>query len=176
MKQNLLSCSKEIMSYYLLSENMYFDFNMKNKFLMENSEAVKSHEISERKNKFKKDFNSIIEPLVNKIISKKNKTELANFVSNTVNFYENNQLSLLSENYLLKSFNTNMLDKLTKSKEKIIKIINDFISQSKETISKLNDIINYHISNQGKNNEKVIMSLINTEKDNYMQLINNFNT
>ena len=41
---------------------------------------------------------------------------------------------------------------------------------------KLNDIINYHISNQGKNNEKVIMSLINTEKDNYMQLINNFNT
>ena len=100
----------------------------------------------------------------------------ANFVSNTVNFYENNQLSLLSENYLLKSFNTNMLDKLTKSKEKIIKIINDFISQSKETISKLNDIINYHISNQGKNNEKVIMSLINTEKDNYMQLINNFNT
>ena len=176
LKQNLLSCSKEIMSYYLLSENMYFDFNMKNKFLMENSEAVKSHEISERKNKFKKDFNSIIEPLVNKIISKKNKTELANFVSNTVNFYENNQLSLLSENYLLKSFNTNMLDKLTKSKEKIIKIINDFISQSKETISKLNDIINYHISNQGKNNEKVIMSLINTEKDNYMQLINNFNT
>lgn len=175
LKQNLLSSSKEIMSYYLLSDNLHFEFNLKNKFFIGNSEKIQNHEIIQRKGKIQKDFSSLIEPLVNKVITKKNKNDLSNFVNNISNFYENNQLSLLTENYLLKSFNNESLDKLNKGKEKIIKIINEFIEQNSEAINKLNDIIGYLVNNKEKNNEKVIFSLFNTEKENYINLINNFN-
>ena len=40
---------------------------------------------------------------------------------------------------------------------------------------KLNDLFNFIDENQSKNTEKVIFSLINTEKQNYLNLIYNFN-
>ena len=40
---------------------------------------------------------------------------------------------------------------------------------------KLNEVFNFLDENQSKNTEKVIFSLINTEKQNFLNLIYNFN-
>ena len=57
----------------------------------------------------------------------------------------------------------------------VFRYLNELIEQNSEAINKLNDIIGYLVNNKEKNNEKVIFSLFNTEKENYINLINNFN-
>lgn len=176
IKQNLIACSKEIMSYYLLSENFTFDFKNKSKFWLGNEEAYLNKETTERKTKFKKDFTTIVDPLLNKIINKKNKNDLINYVSNICTFYENYNQLLLSENYHLKSFNHDSLSKITKQKDYLLNLIKTYISANEVGLTKLRDVCDYVQNNQSKNPEKVFYSLFNTNKEDYLSIIDTYYT
>ena len=65
--------------------------------------------------------------------------------------------------------------KLNSNLEKIKKIIENYINSNEDGFIKLNEIFNFLDENQSKNTEKVIFSLINTEKQNFLNLIHNFN-
>ena len=65
--------------------------------------------------------------------------------------------------------------KLNSSIEKFKKVIENYCSSNEDGFMKLNEVFNFLDENQSKNTEKVIFSLINTEKQNFLNLIHNFN-
>ena len=65
--------------------------------------------------------------------------------------------------------------KLNSDIKKLKSILENYINSNDDGFMKLNELFNFIDENQSKNTEKVIFSLINTEKQNYLNLIYNFN-
>ena len=174
-KINLLMASNNIISYYLLSDNFNFQFKNKNKFILFEPEDIINNQINQRKNKIKSDWEKLIKPLIHKVLTPKNEKDLINFIVNLSLFYENMNKNINIENTALKiNYDINN-GKLNSNLEKIKKIIENYINSNEDGFIKLNEIFNFLDENQSKNTEKVIFSLINTEKQNFLNLIHNFN-
>ena len=174
-KINLLMASNNIISYYLLSDNFNFQFKNKNKFILFEPEDIINNQINQRKNKIKSDWEKLIKPLIHKVLTPKNEKDLINFIVNLSLFYENMNKNINIENTALKiNYDINN-GKLNSNLEKIKKIIENYINSNEDGFIKLNEIFNFLDENKSKNTEKVIFSLINTEKQNFLNLIHNFN-
>ena len=59
--------------------------------------------------------------------------------------------------------------------QKLKNVVDNYINSNSDGFTKLNELFNFLDENQSKNTEKVLFSLINTEKQNYLNLIYNFN-
>ena len=174
-KLNLLMASNNIISYYLLSDNFNFQFKNKHKFMIFNPEDIINNQINQRKNKIKSDWEKLIKPLIHKVLTPKNEKDLINFILNLSLFYENLNKNINIENAALKiNFDINN-DKLNSDIKKLKSILENYINSNDDGFMKLNELFNFIEENQSKNTEKVIFSLINTEKQNYLNLIYNFN-
>ena len=174
-KLNLLMASNNIISYYLLSDNFTFQFKNKHKFMIFNPEDIINNQVNQRKNKIKSDWEKLVKPLIHKVLTPKNEKDLINFILNLSLFYENLNKNINIENTALKiNYDINN-GKLNSSIEKFKKVIENYISSNEDGFMKLNEVFNFLDENQSKNTEKVIFSLINTEKQNFLNLIYNFN-
>ena len=98
-----------------------------------------------------------------------------NFVVNLSLFYENVNKNINMENIALKINYDIINGKLDSNLDKFKKVIENYINSNKDGFIKLNEIFNFLDENQSKNTDKVIFSLINTEKQNFLNLIYNFN-
>ena len=174
-KLNLLMASNNIISYYLLSDNFTFQFKNKHKFMIFNPEDIINNQINQRKNKIKSDWEKLVKPLIHKVLTPKNEKDLINFILNLSLFYENLNKNINIENTALKiNYDINN-SKLNSSVEKFKKVLENYINSNEDGFMKLNEVFNFLDENQSKNTEKVIFSLINTEKQNFLNLIYNFN-
>ena len=174
-KLNLLMASNNIISYYLLSDDFNFQFKNKHKFMIFNPEDIINNQINQRKAKIKSDWEKLIKPLIHKVLTPKNEKDLINFILNLSLFYENLNKNINIENTSLKiNYDINN-GKLNTSIQKYQNILENYINSNQDGFMKLNDLFNFIDENQSKNTEKVIFSLINTEKQNYLNLIYNFN-
>ena len=174
-KLNLLLASNNIISYYLLSDNFNFQFKNRNKFLIFEPENIINNQINQRKNKIKSDWERLVKPLIHKVLTPKNEKDLMNFVVNLSLFYENVNKNINMENIALKINYDIINGKLDSNLDKFKKVIENYINSNKDGFIKLNEIFNFLDENQSKNTDKVIFSLINTEKQNFLNLIYNFN-
>ena len=167
--------SNNIISYYLLSDDFNFQFKNKHKFMIFNPEDIINNQINQRKAKIKSDWEKLIKPLIHKVLTPKNEKDLINFILNLSLFYENLNKNINIENTSLKiNYDINN-SKLNTSIQKYQNILENYINSNQDGFLKLNDLFNFIDENQSKNTEKVIFSLINTEKQNYLNLIYNFN-
>ena len=174
-KLHLLMASNNIVSYYLLNDNFNYQFKNKNKFIIFSPENVADNQINQRKKKIKNDWEKLIKPLIHKVLTPKNEKELMSFILNLSLFYENLNKNINVENNALKiNYDINN-GKLNTSIQKIKNIIENYINSNNDGFIKLNELFNFIEANQSKNADKVIFSLINTEKQNYLNLIYNFN-
>ena len=174
-KLNLLMASNNIISYYLLSDNFNFQFKNKHKFMIFNPEDIINNQIKQRKNKIKSDWEKLIKPLIHKVLTPKNEKDLINFILNLSLFYENLNKNINIENTALKiNYDINN-GKLNSKIQNFKNIIENYINSNDDGFIKLNELFNFLDENQSKNTEKVIFSLINTEKQNFLNLIYNFN-
>jgi uncharacterized coiled-coil DUF342 family protein len=136
---------------------------------------VADNQINQRKKKIKNDWEKLIKPLIHKVLTPKNEKELMSFIINLSLFYENLNKNINVENNALKiNYDINN-GKLNTSIQKIKNIIENYINSNNDGFAKLNELFNFIEANQSKNADKVIFSLINTEKQNYLNLIYNFN-
>ena len=174
-KLNLLMASNNIISYYLLSDNFNFQFKNKHKFMIFNPEDIINNQIKQRKNKIKSDWEKLIKPLIHKVLTPKNEKDLVNFILNLSMFYENLNKNINIENTTLKINSDINNGKLNNKIQNYKNIIENYINSNEDGFNKLNEVFNYLDENQSKNTEKVIFSLINTEKQNFLNLIFNFN-
>ena len=167
--------SNNIISYYLLSDNFTFQFKNKHKLMIFNPEDIINNQINQRKNKIKSDWEKLVKPLVHKVLTPKNEKDLINFILNLSLFYESLNKNINIENTTLKiNYDINN-GKLNTTIQKFKNIIENYISSNQDGFMKLNELFNFLEENQSKNTEKVIFSLINTEKQNFLNLIYNFN-
>ena len=174
-KLNLLMASNNIISYYLLSDNFNYEFKNKHKFMIFNPEDIINNQINQRKNKIKSDWEKLVKPLIHKVLTPKNEKDLVNFILNLSLYYENLNKNINIENTALK-INTDICNgKLNSNIQKFKNIIENYINSNEDGFMKLKELFNFIDENQSKNTEKVIFSLINTEKQNYLNLIYNFN-
>ena len=174
-KLKLLMASNNIVSYYLLSDNFNYKFKNRNKFIAFSPENVADNQINQRKNKIKKEWEKLIKPLTHKVLTPKNEKELINFIINLSLFYENLNKNIYVENNILRiNFDINN-GKLKLLIQKLKNVIENYINLNNDGFIKLNELFNFLDENQSKNADKVIFSLINTEKQNYLNLIYNFN-
>ena len=175
LKLHLLMASNNIVSYYLLSDNFNYQFKNKNKFIVFSPESVANNQINQRKNKIKNDCEKLVKPLIHKVLTPKNEKELINFIINLSMFYENMNKNIYIENNALKiNFDINN-GKLNLLIQKLKNVIDNYINSNNDGFTKLNELFNFLDENQSKNADKVVYSLINTEKQNYINLIYNFN-
>ena len=174
-KLNLLMASNNIISYYLLSDNFNFQFKNKHKFMIFNPEDIINNQINQRKNKIKSDWEKLIKPLIHKVLTPKNEKDLINFILNLSLFYENLNKNINIENITLKINNEISINKLNSDLQKYINIIQNYINSNEDGFNKLNSLFSFVDENQSKKTEQVIFSLINTEKQNFLNLIYNFN-
>ena len=175
LKLHLLMASNNIVSYYLLSDNFNYQFKNKNKFIVFSPENVANNQINQRKNKIKNDWEKLVKPLIHKVLTPKNEKELINFIINLSMFYENMNKNIYVENNALKiNFDINN-GKLNSLIQKLKNVIDNYINSNDDGFTKLNELFNFLDENQSKNADKVVFSLINTEKQNYLNLIYNFN-
>ena len=175
LKLHLLMASNNIVSYYLLSDNFNYQFKNKNKFIVFSPENVANNQINQRKNKIKNDWEKLVKPLIHKVLTPKNEKEMVNFIINLCLFYENMNKNIYVENNALKiNFDINN-GKLNLLIQKLKNVIDNYINSNDDGFTKLNELFNFLDENQSKNADKVIFSLINTEKQNYLNLIYNFN-
>ena len=174
-KLKLLMASNNIVSYYLLSDNFNYKFKNRNKFISFSPEKVADNQINQRKNKIKNEWEKLIKPLTHKVLTPKNEKELINFIINLSLFYENLNKNIYVENNILRiNFDINN-GKLKLLIQKLKNVIENYINLNNDGFIKLNELFNFLDENQSKNADKVIFSLINTEKQNYLNLIYNFN-
>lgn len=167
-KLHLLMASNNIVSYYLLNDNFNYQFKNKNKFIIFSPENVADNQINQRKKKIKNDWEKLIKPLIHKVLTPKNEKELMSFILNLSLFYENLNKNINVENNALKiNYDINN-GKLNTSIQKIKNIIENYINSNNDGFIKLNELFNFIEANQSKNADKVIFSLINTEKQNYL--------
>ena len=174
-KLNLLMASNNIISYYLLSDNFNYEFKNKHKFMIFNQEDITNNQINQRKNKITSDWEKLVKPLIHKVLTPKNEKDLVNFILNLSLFYENLNKNINIENTALKISTDISNGKLNSNIQKFKNIIENYINSNEYGFLKLNELFNFIDENQSKNTEKVIFSLINTEKQNYLNLIYNFN-
>ena len=174
-KLNLLMTSNNIISYYLLSDDFNYQFKNKQKFMIFNPEDIANNQINQRKNKIKSDWEKLVKPLIHKVLTPKNEKDLINFILNLSLFYENLNKSINIENNALKINNDINNSKSNTTIQKYRTIIENYINSNDDGFNKLNGLFSFLDENQSKNTEKVIFSLINTEKQNYLNLIYNFN-
>ena len=138
-------------------------------------EDIINNQINQRKNKIKSDWEKLVKPLIHKVLTPKNEKDLINFILNLSLFYENLNKNINIENTALKiNYDINN-SKLNSSVEKFKKVLENYINSNEDGFMKLNEVFNFLDENQSKNTEKVIFSLINTEKQNFLNLIYNFN-
>ena len=174
-KLHLLMASNNIVSYYLLSDNFNYQFKNRNKFIIFNPENVANNQINQRKNKIKNDWEKLVKPLIHKVLTPKNEKELVNFIINLSLYYENLNKNIYIENNILKMNLDMSSGKLNLLIQKLQNVIENYINSNNDGFTKLNELFNFIEENQSKNIDKVIFSLINTEKQNYLNLIYNFN-
>ena len=174
-KLHLLMASNNIVSYYLLSDNFNYQFKNRNKFLIFSPENIVNNQINQRKNKIKNDWEKLISPLTHKVLTPKNIKELANFIINLSLYYENLNKNINIENNILKMNLDMSTGKLNLLIQKLRNVVENYINSNTDGFTKLNELFNFIEENQSKNIDKVIFSLINTEKQNYLNLIYNFN-
>ena len=174
-KLHLLMASNNIVSYYLLSDNFNYQFKNRNKFILFSPEDVVNNQIKQRTNKIKCDWEKLVKPLIHKVLTPKNEKDLVNFIINLSLFYENLNKNICIENNALKvNFDINN-GKLNLLIQKLKNVVDNYINSNSDGFTKLNELFNFLDENQSKNTEKVLFSLINTEKQNYLNLIYNFN-
>ena len=174
-KLNLLMTSNNIISYYLLSDNFNYQFKNKHKIMIFNPEDITNNQINQRKNKIKSDWEKLVKPLIHKVLTPKNEKDLINFILNLSLFYENLNKNINIENITLKINNEISINKLNSDLQKYINIIQNYINSNEDGFNKLNSLFSFVDENQSKKTEQVIFSLINTEKQNFLNLIYNFN-
>jgi len=174
-KLNLLMTSNNIISYYLLSDNFNYQFKNKHKIMIFNPEDITNNQINQRKNKIKSDWEKLVKPLIHKALTPKNEKDLINFILNLSLFYENLNKNINIENITLKINNEISINKLNSDLQKYINIIQNYINSNEDGFNKLNSLFSFVDENQSKKTEQVIFSLINTEKQNFLNLIYNFN-
>ena len=167
--------SNNIISYYLLSDNFNFQFNNKNKFLIFSPEDIANNQLNQRKNKIKNNWGKLIKPLIHKVLTPKNEKDLMNFILDLSLFYENLNKNINIQNNIMKINGDELNKKSGFIIQKLKTIIDNYIKSNVDGFSKLNELFNFIDENQSKNADKVIFSLINTEKQNYLNLIYNFN-
>lgn len=175
LKDNIISSTKKILSYYALSDNYSFDFKERHSFWINNTDDFIKHDSDKRTTKLVDEFKTLIDPLLNKVMNKKNKTEMVKHIASLCSFYENFNQLLHNENGHLKCFNSLTLQKLNSKNDRMQKAVDEFISLSKEPFGKLTEVIDFLINNQSKNIEKVIYSLMNTQKDSIKNMIFSYN-
>ena len=175
LKLRLILGSNNIISYYLLSDNFNFQFNNKNKFLIFSPEDIANNQLNQRKNKIKNNWGKLIKPLIHKALTPKNEKDLMNFILDLSLFYENLNKNINIQNNIMKINGDELNKKSGFIIQKLKTIIDNYIKSNVDGFSKLNELFNFIDENQSKNADKVIFSLINTEKQNYLNLIYNFN-
>ena len=117
----------------------------------------------------------MINPLIHKVLTKKNKNDIAKYIENLMNFYENIQKINEIENSNLKDLNNALITKIKNMNLKVKKISEEFFSKTTNTINGLTELIEYLNNNNSNNIEKVTFSLINTQKQNIIELIIAYN-
>lgn len=175
LKDHIISSTKQILSYYALSDNYCFDFKAKNTFWINNTDEYIKYDSNKRTTKLIEEFKALVDPMLNKVMTKKHKNEMINYFGSLCSFYENFNQVLINENYHLKCFNTSTLQRLNSQNEKMQKVIDDYITSSKESVIKLTEITEFLFNNQSKNVEKVLYSLMNTEKDKMKNMLTSYN-
>ena len=98
-----------------------------------------------------------------------------NFILDLSLFYENLNKNINIQNNIMKINGDELNKKSGFIIQKLKTIIDNYIKSNVDGFSKLNELFNFIDENQSKNADKVIFSLINTEKQNYLNLIYNFN-
>ena len=174
LKEQIIKNTKEILSFYLLSQNFNFEFK-KIKCAFFTNDEVTQHKIKERKLKVSKELDEMINPLIHKVLTKKNKNDIAKYIENLMNFYENIQKINEIENSNLKDLNNTLITKIKNMNLKVKKISEEFFSKTTNTINGLTELIEYLNNNNSNNIEKVTFSLINTQKQNIIELIIAYN-
>ena len=92
-----------------------------------------------------------------------------------MNFYENIEKINEIENSNLKDLNNALITKIKNMNLKVKKISEEFFSKTTNTINGLTELIEYLNNNNSNNIEKVTFSLINTQKQNIIELIIAYN-
>ena len=174
IKSEIIKNTKEIISFYLLSENFNFEFK-KTKCSFFTNDEVTQHKIKERKIKVNKECDEMINPLIHKVLTKKNKNDFVKYIHNLISFYENIQKVNELENSNLKDLNNRLMIQIKNLNIKINKILEEFFTKSTNSINGLTELIEYLNNNNSNNIEKVTFSLLNTQKQNIIELIIAFN-
>ena len=174
IKSEIIKNTKEIISFYLLSENFNFEFK-KTKCSFFTNDEVTQHKIKERKIKVNKECDEMINPLIHKVLTKKNKNDIIKYINNLISFYENIQKVNELENSNLKDLNNRLMFQIKNLNIKINKISEEFFTKSTNSIIGLTELIEYLNNNNSNNIEKVTFSLLNTQKQNIIELIIAFN-
>ena len=174
IKTEIIKNTKEIISFYLLSENFNFEFKKTKCYFFTNDE-VTQHKIKERKIKVNKECDEMINPLIHKVLTKKNKNDFVKYINNLISFYENIQKVNELENSNLKDLNNRLMIQIKNLNIKINKILEEFFTKSTNSINGLTELIEYLNNNNSNNIEKVTFSLLNTQKQNIIELIIAFN-
>ena len=174
IKSEIIKNTKEIISFYLLSENFNFEFK-KTKCSFFTNDEVTQHKIKERKIKVNKECDEMINPLIHKVLTKKNKNDIVKYIHNLLSFYENIQKVNEIENSNLKDLNNRLMLQIKNLNIKINKISEEFFTKSTNSIIGLTELIEYLNNNNSNNIEKVTFSLLNTQKQNIIELIIAYN-
>ena len=117
----------------------------------------------------------MINPLIHKVLTKKNKNDFVKYIHNLISFYENIQKVNEIENSNLKDLNNRLMLQIKNLNIKINKISEEFFTKSTNSIIGLTELIEYLNNNNSNNIEKVTFSLLNTQKQNIIELIIAYN-
>ena len=117
----------------------------------------------------------MINPLIHKVLTKKNKNDIVKYIHNLLSFYENIQKVNELENSNLKDLNNRLMYQIKNLNIKINQILDEFFTKSTDSITGLTELIEYLNNNNSNNIEKVTFSLLNTQKQNIIELIIAFN-
>ena len=174
IKSEIIKNTKKIISFYLLNKNLNFEFK-KTKCSFFTNDEVTQHKIKERKIKVNKECDEMINPLIHKVLTKKNKNDIIKYINNLISFYENIQKVNEIENSNLKDLNNRLMLQIKNLNIKINKISEEFFTKSTNSIIGLTELIEYLNNNNSNNIEKLTFSLLKSQKQNIIELIIAFN-
>jgi hypothetical protein len=172
LHKNLGASLKQILSFYIFSDNYNIEFKNKNSFFLENEEELSNLEKKDRTSKILKEIQeNLIDPNMNRAMNKKFKKDMVEKVKDVINFYENYNIILKTENILIKNNSASVITHNNFRLCNIQKLIESYFIYSEIGLTKikeLNELIN---SKSLKNQDKVILAFLKTENFNLLDLI-----
>lgn len=174
LRENILMNMKTILSLYILNDNYNINFKSKNSFFLENENNYIELEKKDRMSKIVKDFDNFTNPFMNRAMNNKFKLDLLEKVKTLVNFYENFNVILKTENISIKN-NTEVYVNSTNVKINLIqKLCENFIIYSEPNFQKMNELLGLLENKSIKNIEKVLFSYIKNEQLSFVDLIEKY--